>query len=214
MLKILGRTSSINVRKVLWTAHELNLEFIHEDQWGNTESLKQLNYLKLNPNALIPVLIHDQGALWESNTICRYLAATTQHENILPTDPLARAEVEKWMDWQSAELNPAWRAAFMALIRRDPFYLQHYELVESSIVLWNEKMLILDSVLAQNKTTKNHYDYLCGEYFTLADIVVTLSIQRWLLTPLNRLNTPFLIDYYHRMINRPAALKCIDPSTA
>lgn len=118
MLKTLGRASSINVRKVLWTVHELNLEFIHEDQWGNTEFLKQTNYLKLNPSVLIPILIHDQGALWESNTICRYLAAITQHANILPTDPLARAEVEKWMDWQSAELNLAWRAAFMALIRR------------------------------------------------------------------------------------------------
>ena len=30
----------------------------------------------------------------------------------------ARADVEKWMDWQAADLNAVWRPAFMALVRR------------------------------------------------------------------------------------------------
>ncbi|MEX0424169.1 glutathione S-transferase family protein [Providencia rettgeri] len=210
MLKILGRTSSINVRKVLWTAHELDLTFIHEDHWGNHENLTQTDFLKLNPNALIPVLVHEQGSLWESNTICRYLAARAQRVDLLPNEPLARAEVEKWMDWQVSELNPAWRAAFMALVRQDSFFLQQTGIVEKSIHLWNEKMQLVESVLSQNKTQKNHQDFICGNHFSLADIVITLSAQRWLLTPIKRPKTPLLLDYYKKMVNRPAALKCID----
>lgn len=212
MLKLLGRTSSINVRKVLWTAHELNLQLIHEDQWGSSADLKQTDYLQLNPNGLIPVLIHEQGALWESNTICRYLAAISEPCELLPMAPLARAEVEKWMDWQASELNPAWRAAFMALVRQDTFYMQQNELVEKSIANWNEKMQILDSTLAKNKAKYKAHYYICGESFTLADIVLGLSIQRWLLTPITRPNTPFVLDYYQNIINRSAALKCIDPN--
>ncbi|WP_369311380.1 glutathione S-transferase family protein [Providencia rettgeri] len=210
MLKILGRTSSINVRKVLWTAHELNLPFIHEEHWGSTADLKQAEFINLNPNALIPVLVHEKGALWESNTICRYLAAISTQQEIYPNEALEKAEVEKWMDWQASELNPSWRAAFMALVRQDPFFKQNSELVEKSITSWNEKMSMLNSVLAQNKTRQKQYNYICGEQFTLADIVLGLSIQRWLLTPIERPNTPFILDYYHRIINRPAALKCID----
>lgn len=54
MLKILGRTTSINVRKVLWAAQEAQLPFIHEPQWGDELSLKSADYLKLNPNGLVP----------------------------------------------------------------------------------------------------------------------------------------------------------------
>lgn len=52
--------------------------FIHEPQWGDELSLKSADYLKLNPNGLVPVLIHENGILWESNTICRYIATKAQ----------------------------------------------------------------------------------------------------------------------------------------
>jgi glutathione S-transferase len=74
MLKILGRTSSLNVRKVLWTCDELGLAYEREDWGTGFASTKSPEFLALNPNALVPVLIDEQGTLYESNTICRYLA--------------------------------------------------------------------------------------------------------------------------------------------
>ena len=58
----------------------------------------------------------------ESNTICRYLANRFQAHQLLPTDAMARAQVEKWMDWQATELNTAWRYVFMALVRQHPHF--------------------------------------------------------------------------------------------
>ena len=109
-LRVLGRTSSINVRKVLWTCAELDLPFEH------VESDPAL--LARNPNAMVPVIQDGDFVLWESNAICRYLAGKQPRATLLPAEPEARALVEQWMDWQATELNTAWRYAFLALARK------------------------------------------------------------------------------------------------
>ena len=58
--------------------------------------------------------------LWESNTICRYLAGKPAATTCCRATALARARVEQWMDWQAGELNNAWRYAFMGLVRHSP----------------------------------------------------------------------------------------------
>ena len=74
MIKILGRTDSINVRKVLWLCDELQLSYQQEDWGRGFRSPKEQDFLQLNPNATIPVLIDDGLTLWQSNSIIRYLA--------------------------------------------------------------------------------------------------------------------------------------------
>ena len=107
-MKLLGRLASINVRKVLWAAAQLGLELDREDWGPGFRSPKEPEYLALNPNGLIPVLIDGDFVLWESNTICRYLASKHAATALLPTEPQARARVEQWMDWQAGELNNSW----------------------------------------------------------------------------------------------------------
>ena len=99
MLKILGKSSSINVRKVLWLCAELDLAYNHE-QWGaGFRSTQVPEFIALNPNATVPVIVDDGFVLWESNAICRYLASEHQRADLLPDEPQARALVEQWMDW-------------------------------------------------------------------------------------------------------------------
>ena len=81
-LRVLGRKSSINVRKVLWTCAEADLHFEH------VESDEEL--LARNPNAMVPVIQHDDFVLWESNAICRYLASLQPRASLLPLPPLRR----------------------------------------------------------------------------------------------------------------------------
>jgi len=103
--------------------------------------------------------------LWESNTICRYLAGKHHNTDLLPHEPAARARVEQWMDWQATELNPSWRYPFMALVRKDPEFQDPHSL-EVGIRGWNQKMAILEHQLATTKA------YVAGPRFTLADIVI------------------------------------------
>ena len=55
VLKILGRASSINVRKVLWTCAELGLAFEREDWGSGFRATSDPDFLALNPNAPSPV---------------------------------------------------------------------------------------------------------------------------------------------------------------
>ncbi len=66
----------------------------------------------------MPVLLDDDFVLWESNSICRYLARKAERWDLLPAEPQPAAEVEHWMDWQATEFNTARRHAFMGLVRK------------------------------------------------------------------------------------------------
>ncbi len=71
MLTILGKRSSINVRKVLWTCEEAGLAYQQEDYGSGFKPLDTPEFQRLNPNSLVPVLLDDDFVLWESNSICR-----------------------------------------------------------------------------------------------------------------------------------------------
>lgn len=205
MLRILGRTTSINVRKVLWTAAECGLSYVQEPEWAGERSPRSPEFLALNPNGLVPVLIDDGRVLWESNTICRYLAAKTGRDDLLPAEPFARAQVEMWMDWQATEVNPAWGGAFLALVRKQPEAMAKPEAIARSAEAWNARMGLLEARIAETGA------YAAGAAFTLADIVLGLSLQRWLLTPIARPPTPALLEYRARLQARPSAQAAVDP---
>ncbi|WP_421525396.1 glutathione S-transferase family protein [Pseudomonas yamanorum] len=195
-LKILGRTSSINVRKVLWTCQELGISYDRED-WGiGFASTQSAEFLALNPNAQVPVLIDDNGVLWESNTICRYLVGLHQRHDLLPTEPAARARVEQWMDWQATELNPSWGYAFHALVRKNPDY-QDPQRIKAGVKNWNDKMGLLEQQLIKTGA------YVAGKDFTLADILIGLSVHRWWMTPMERPSYPAVSAYYETLSQRP-----------
>lgn len=199
MLRILGRTTSINVRKVLWTAAELGLDFRHEAEWGIGRDVRGPEFLTLNPNGQMPVVETEDGVLWESNAICRYLAAKAGRTDLLPAEPFARFEVERWMDWQATDVNFSFRPAFLALVRKDPTYVGDTVAVSRSSEQWNALMLILERQLAKTGA------YVAGVEFTLADIVLGLTLQRWLLTPMVRPFTPALGTWRERLLARPSA---------
>ena len=200
MLQVLGRPNSINVRKVLWLCAELELTYQHEP-WGTPElPLRSPEYLALNPNALVPVIRDGGLVLWESNTICRYLASRERRTDLLPNEPAPRAQVEKWMDWQLSELNTAWRYAFMALVRKGAEYTDAAA-IEASVASWNRHMTLLDNQLQRTGA------YVAGSAFTLADIVLGLSTHRWFMTPMQRPALPAVEAYYERLTERPGFAK-------
>ncbi|WP_340051071.1 glutathione S-transferase [Pseudomonas proteolytica] len=195
-LKILGRTSSINVRKVLWTCQELAIPYQRED-WGiGFTPTQSPEFLALNPNAQVPVILDDNGVLWESNTICRYLVSLHQRHDLLPAAPAPRARVEQWMDWQATELNPSWGYAFHALVRNNPDF-QAPQRVAASVRGWNDKMGLLEQQLIKTGA------YVAGDNFTLADILIGLSVHRWRMTPMERPAYPAVDAYYALLSQRP-----------
>ena len=195
-LRILGRISSINVRKVLWTCTELDLRFEH------VENDPQL--LAMNPNRLVPVIRDGDFILWESNSICRYLARKAPHAALYPEDGQARALVEQWMDWQATELNSAWRYSFYGIVRNSPAHRDPGQIAKS-LDAWNGCMRLLDAHFAAGG------QFITGEFFTLADVVVGLSTHRWLHSPIDKPHLDALHGYYQRLSVRPAFRAIVSP---
>ena len=211
MLEVLGRATSINVRKVLWTCAELGLEVRHVP-WGSGElSLASAEFRALNPMGLVPVLREresedDRGlVLRESNTICRYLAARERRFDLLPADAAGRAEVEQWMDWMATELNNPWRTAFLGLVRASPAH-RDPAAIAASTAAWNRQMGFLDEALRRDDDGAGGSGFLCARGFTLADIVVGLAVHRWVMTPIEHAALPAVRAYYERLSERPAFL--------
>ncbi len=162
--RVLGRPSSINVRKVLWLCDELPLAIVHEPWGSGVRSEFTPVFEALNPNRLVPVLVDGEFVLWESNTICRYLAGRAGRSDLLPVAPAARARVEQWMDWQATELNTSWRYAFLSVVRESPAHRDVAQ-VAASVAAWNRQMTLLERQLESTGA------FAAGPAFTLADIV-------------------------------------------
>jgi glutathione S-transferase len=199
MLRVLGRITSINVRKVLWALDELGLTYERED-WGlPLRDPKVPEFLRLNPNGQVPVLIDDDFVLSESNAILVYLSER-EGGRLLPTAIRTRALALQWLSWQGTELGTTWRYAFLALGRRVPGHDDAGK-IAASLAQWTPKMQILEGQLETSG------DFVCGGEFTIADIVLGLSVHRWFLTDFDRPDLPAVGAYYERLRSRPAGAR-------
>ncbi|WP_242206233.1 MULTISPECIES: glutathione S-transferase [unclassified Pseudomonas] len=195
MLRILGKASSINVRKVLWTCAELQTPFTREDWGSGFKSTNDAQFLALNPCAMVPVIQDADFTLWESNSIIRYLVSRYDGSRLYPLESMARARVDQWIDWQASELNRSWSYAFLALVRQSPEH-QDSTALAAGIIQWSKNMKILDRQLDSTGA------YVSGTEFSLADIPIGLSVNRWFETPLEHPHLPAVSAYYDRLSQR------------
>lgn len=203
MLKVLGRVTSINVRKVLWALDEMGLAYERED-WGMPiRDPKVPEFLALNPNGQVPVMIEGDFVLWESNAILIYLAE--REGKLLPSQLEERALALQWLVWQATELNPPWGYAVNALIRRTPGYDDPAK-VADSIAKWAGKMEMLEEKLTGG------VGYI-GRDFSIADIALGLSVHRWMSIPAEKAEFPAVAEYYERLMSREAGARWMGPET-
>ena len=203
MIAILGRSTSINVRKALWTADELGLAYTQES-WGKPERDPNTpEFLALNPNGLTPVLRDGDFVLWESSAIMRYLIDKYGPGKLIPGAVETRARAEQWFAWQATDLNGSWHPAVGALVRKtgDPY---DRDAVEASLSRWTQKMRIFEAHMAETKA------YVAGAAFSFADIPLGLSMHRWFGGDFERPDLENVLAYYERVKARPAAAKHFD----
>lgn len=195
MVRILGKATSINVRKVLWTCAEINIPFDREDWGAGFKPTSSPEFLALNPNGMVPVIQDDGFTLWESNAIIRYLATRYEAWVLYPTEARIRARIDQWTDWQASDLNRSWSYAFMSLVRDSPAH-QDPAALAAGCADWARHMQVLERQLASTGA------YIAGDRFSLADIPIGLSVNRWFETPMEHPELPAVRDYYERLNER------------
>ena len=201
-LKIWGRMSSINVKKVVWTAQELGLEFQRNEAGGQFGLVKTPEYLRLNPNALVPVMEDGDFVLWESNVIVRYLCAKHSSGQLYPSDLRERFEAERWMDWQQTTFSPASRPGFWQLIRTAPEQRNAQVLSDSNASV--------EALLATLDAQLGRHAFVAGDRFTMADVVLGCEAHRWFGLPQPRQSWPNVERWYQGLRARQASAGILD----
>ncbi|WP_213958544.1 MULTISPECIES: glutathione S-transferase [unclassified Variovorax] len=177
MLNIWGRITSINVRKVVWCAQELGLDFQRTEAGGKYGVVQTPEYRALNPNALVPAIDDGDGddashvKLWESNVIVRYLCAKYSSGRLYPEPLPERFDAERWMDWQQTTFNRASAPAFVQWVRTAPAD-RNPDVIAASVHATEPLFAILDAHLATRR-------FMLGESFTMADIPLGCEAHRW-----------------------------------
>ena len=199
MLTVYGRHNSANVQKVLWMLDELGLDFERINVGGSFAGVDTPAYLALNPNGKVPTLLDGSLALFESNTIVRYLAARYGGERWYPADPAMRAEQDKWMDWQLSTLTDALGALFVATIKTEPERRDAAMIAKAAARLHACWHIVMPALETQ--------DYLAGREPGMADIVLGAMFARYRALPITHLPLSALDAWFSRLSTRPAYQK-------
>jgi glutathione S-transferase len=194
MLKIWGRTNSINVQKVMWAVGELDLPHERVDAGGAFGGLDSDAYGALNTNRRIPTIEDDGLVVWESNACVRYLAARYGAGSLWPEDPAVRAAADMWMDWQQTTLLADMTIVFWGLVRT-PEAERDYPAIEAAAGrlagLWRR----LDDHLAGRA-------FVAGERFSMGDIPVGAACYRYCQLAIERPKLAAVETWYGRLQER------------
>jgi glutathione S-transferase len=172
--RLWGRTSSSNVKKVMWLADEMGLAYERIDAGGKFGVVDTPAYRKLNPNSRVPTIEDGGLVLWESNSVMRYLANRYGGEAFYPAGPAVRADIDRWLDWQLSVLNPAETPVFLGTIRT-PAEKQDKAALAAATAKLAPALGIMEAHLAGR-------DYMSGR-FSLADIALSIYADRTLRNP-------------------------------
>lgn len=169
-MKLYSSNVSSNSRRVRLTAAVLGapLEIIEVDLANRDRSA----LLAVNPNSKVPVLIDGDLTLWESNAITIYLCDRTPGQTLLPNDLRAKAEVLRWLFWNTAHLQIAVSGlnfermvkGLMGLGGPDANAVAHHER------LFNQFAKVVDDHLAK-------HTWLANDTLSLADLSVAATMN-------------------------------------
>jgi glutathione S-transferase len=190
-------TCSQRVRFVLNTKRlpfdEVKLNLLEGDQ------LKP-EYLKLNPNGVVPTLDHDGAIVTDSTVITEYLDEVVPHDSFTPEDPVMRARMRALMHFMDEMPAPAVRVPTFNLAFLPTFQKMSREdfvAMAESKPLRREFMMTMgqtgfpkaemDAALARLRRTYERMDveieksggpWLLGKDISLADVAVMPAMVR------------------------------------
>jgi glutathione S-transferase len=229
MLTLYNAAHSTCSQKVRICLAEKNLAFedIRLDLGRNKDHLKP-DYLKINPNGVVPTLVDDGAIVIDSSVICEYLDERYPAVRLTPEDLVQRAHMRAWMRYleevpTAAVRVPSFNMGFLP--RYDGLDRQRFEQEQSDIRPIRKqfyrrmgpagfKKEDVEASLEQlSNTCKRMHEalgkgsWLLGEQYTLADIIVTPLIDRMAdlgFSDLWETKYSRVTDWYRRMQTRPA----------
>lgn len=146
---------------------------------------RQAPYLEKNPHGQSPALFLDDGTLiTEITAICEYLDETQPGESLIGSTPEERAQTRRWTRWVDLKIVEPMTTAFRGSEGLPMFKDRVRCLPEAADGL---KAFAQDNLAFLDKQLEGR-DYVAGDTFTLADILLFcfLAFGEQVGQPLNR----------------------------
>lgn len=194
---------------------------------ANKEHLEP-DYLKLNPNGVVPTLVHDDNPITDSSVIIEYLDEVFPGHALIPSDPVARARVRAWMRFLEevptyAVRIPSFNKAFLPRYEglshdqfveqqagprplRKHFYLKMSEHGFGADAV-QESIDQLTLTCQRMQRALENGPWLAGDDFTLADVVAAPLIDRIAdlgMSDIWKTDFPLVEEWYQRVQARPS----------
>jgi glutathione S-transferase len=216
MLRLWGRPTSTNTQRVLWTLVEVELPYelilasattgAQGYVWqGQTPFgiVDTAAYRSMNPNGTIPTISDGDFTLWESNAIVAYLARRYAPAKLFGSKEETFARALQWMSWANYKLDPPTHALIMHL-ERLPKNQRNAETVEASRKDVIRALGLMEAQLERSP-------YFAGADFSIGDVPLGISIQRFLHFKLERPPTPRVDSWLARLSEREGFRKHVAP---
>lgn len=236
MLTLYNAPHSTCSQKVRICLAEKGLPFedIRLDLGKGREHLKP-EYLKLNPNGVVPTLVDDGTPIVDSSVICEYLDEKYPAVSLTPEDPVGRARMRAWMRYleevpTAAVRVPSFNMAFLPRFEHlspaqfeaeeagpRPIRRHFYRRMGQGGFAKADVEASLDQIAAtcaRMDAALGKGPWLLGSFYSLADVIVAPLIDRMADLGFSGLWTekyPRATDWYARMKARPAFQKAFYP---
>jgi glutathione S-transferase len=193
---------------------------------------KRPEYLALNPNGIVPTLVHGDRVIYESNVITEYLDDTFSGPRLYPSDPWLRAQAKMWQAFELAmakEFRPLMyfrvigpydrlrpKAEVMADARRstdDPAHLDWVSRVYDGNVVSDQEAALLDHQLYQRidrlEQTLLDKEFLVDNQFSIAEVSVFPRVAMYpiIQLPIEPARYPNVCRWMARNGARPSFVK-------
>jgi|JI10StandDraft_1071094.scaffolds.fasta_scaffold566212_1 glutathione S-transferase len=199
-MKLFGSRNSRSLRCV-WALEEANATYDYQRVWMTKGDGQKPEFKAVNPAGKIPVLQDGALTLTESVAIMFYVADKFPQAGLIPSEPIARAEMYRWIFFAVSEIEPhLWAIA------------QHrFALPEDKRVPALEPTAAWQLARALRAIEKRlaHAPYMSGDAFSLADILCFHCLTWTLSAKLDGVGEAS-IAYVDRLRARPALQRAND----
>jgi glutathione S-transferase len=197
-LKIYG-VARTRAFRALWIAEELGVAYEHVPIEIGEAGARQPEFLALNPNGRLPLIVDGDFVLPESLAITLYLAKKYGHDTLYPAALEDEARVWQWSFWALAEVDRGVNIWSLHAVRL-PAEERDADLRDEALGVLAAPFAVLDAAVSKAP-------YLLGPDFTVADLNVAAVISRAVDMDLSA--WPHLKNWLFRCLERPAARRAL-----
>ena len=215
-------------QKVRLALAEKHLAFDqHVIDWNVLEHLSDW-YLRINPNGVVPTLVHDGVSIVDSSVICEYIDEVYPEPPIAPRDAKGRAQMRAWMRYFEevptvAIRAPSFNKLFVKALKNDrseaeydamtakmPLRKHFYKQMTAdgfpAAMVEESKEKLRKALERVSRALSDGRPYLLGDDYTIADIVLVPTVVRMEDLGLDAIwgDLPQIRDWFDRVQARPS----------